>query len=833
MAFKLTPVAAAAFAIFAAVGAAPLAAVAQTVPAPAAAASAAEARRDSAAPQTITITASGRAVTASKVPYNVTAIGEQALRDNNITDAKKLIAQSMGIDAPGNGARFADSVTVRGLNVSPVNANNIEYFTRSTLSYYIDDTPLPNLNYRIKDVARVETLLGPQGTLYGAGSLGGTVRYITNKPRLGVTEGRLNTSFYQTADGGLSNDTDAVFNLPIGSTVALRGAVSRLDEAGYTDRISNPPWRTGADAWSTKPDANRNLYKDDDWQKVTGGRFSALWQPARGFGITFAHTTQDQLAHGTSGASVLPLGVANARTPAERDAAWRNPLRGAGAFPCAPTCVYTDDFKTPYLVDNQTIVARYPEFADRTLRMNSVDVDIDLGFATLHSSTSQFKDKRVGEADYATQGYRFYFSFGDLGGAIDSGRSAFISFDNSYKGLSQELRLTSKGDGPLSWIAGLYHTRQDSSLKFFEVLPGMDSFLGASKAAVSPKPDVGYGEDLSSRYRETAVYGEATYRITQPWSVTGGVRVFNYKDRADVSIIDYAGGFVDNQFTADRSESGRAYYKLNTAYQITPDLLTYLTFSQGFRRGGANGFRNQSGSVVNPEAQGFKPDSTDNYELGVKGKLLGGALYVEASLYRIDWKKTQTYYSQDVGGFPVNGTANGPDSRTQGMELTLRYEATEALQFTFRAATSKGEWTGTKNLCLYTDGTGCRPDPWTAGGSLGGSPKLKYDLGARYQVALAGDYFLTASGVVKHNGKVQSDRSDDPANNSNVRTYEAYTRYDARLGLAKDAWEVSLWAENISDVRALTSNQNGGAVIGRRLITTTPRTVGLNLSYSF
>ncbi|HLL11624.1 MAG TPA: TonB-dependent receptor plug domain-containing protein, partial [Rubrivivax sp.] len=505
-----------------------------------------QAQEKAGAPQEIVITGTGRATAASKVPFNATALTEQVLRESNITDVKRLIQQSIGISAPENSARFADSVTVRGLNVSPADANNLEQFTRSTLSYYLDDTPLPNIGYRIKDVSRVETLLGPQGTLYGAGSLGGTVRYITNKPRLGRTEASVNTSFYQTKDGGLSNDTDVVLNVPVGQSVALRVAAARLDEAGYIDRVSNPPWRTGADAWVTQPDPNRNVYKDDDWQKVTGGRFSAPWRVSPTIDITFAHTTQDQLANGTTGVSLLPLGVANARNPPEVESAWRNPGRSLAQMPCQPNCQYTSVRQTPVAVDRQSILSRYPEFADRKFRLNSIDLDVDLGFAALHSSTSQFKDSRIGQADYASQGWTFYSSFGDLGGGITSGRSAYMTFDNTYKGLSHETRLTSKGEGPLSWIAGLYHTKQDRNFRFSEVLPGMDAYLGSGKAQASPLPDVGYSEDLGSKYKETALFGEVGYRITPRWQVTAGARVFNYTDTALGKIQDYAGGFVNS-----------------------------------------------------------------------------------------------------------------------------------------------------------------------------------------------------------------------------------------------------------------------------------------------
>jgi outer membrane receptor protein involved in Fe transport len=790
-----------------------------------------EAKAKVAEPQRIVITGTGRAVQASKVPYNATALTEEALRENNITDAKKLIQQSIGINAPENSARFADSVTVRGLNISPVNANNLEQFTKSTLSYYLDDTPLPNIGYRIKDIARVETLLGPQGTLYGAGSLGGTVRFITNKPRLGKTEGRINTSFYQTKDGGLSNDTDVVVNLPIGQSVALRASVARLDEAGYIDRVSNPPWRTGSSAWVTKPDPNVNVYKDDDWQKVNGGRISALWRVAPGIEITLAHTRQDQLAHGTSAVSLQPLGVANARNDAEVQAAWRNPNRTLAQLPCAPNCPYTDESKAPVAVDKQSILSRYPEFADRTFRMNSFDLDWDLGFAALHSSTSQFEDSRRGEADYASQGYAFYFSLGDLGGNITSGRSAFMTFDNTYKGLSHETRLTSKGDGPLSWIAGLYYTKQDRNLRFSEVLPGMDAFLGSSKATPSPIPDVGYSEDLGSKYTETALYGEAGYRITPKWQVNVGARVFNYKDTALGKIIDYACGFVDSDVTTTGGANGKSYYKLNTSYQVTDELLTYLTYSQGFRRGGTNGFKNLSATrVIADTAREYKPDSTDNIELGLKGYLFNRQLYIETGVYQIDWKDAQTYRAQDVEGFPVNGTANGPDARTRGWEFASRYRINDMFSATYSTTTTRAEWVTTKTHCLYTNNTSCRT--WSAGGKLGAAPKWRHNVGLRFNTTLANDVYVWGGVSARYVAKVQSDRADSPAQNSTVASYDAYTSYSLNGGLAWGPYNLSGWVQNLTNVQSLRSSQAAG-IMGYRGIYGTPRTVGLNFSYRF
>lgn len=789
-----------------------------------------QAQRQSAPPaERIIVTGARRAQAASSVPFNISAINGEQLRQDNVTDLKALIQELPAVNAPGNSARFAESVTVRGLSIAPVNANNIEQFVRSTIAYYIDETPVPNVGLRIKDIARVETLLGPQGTLYGAGSLGGTIRYITNQPVLRQFEGRVGLSLSQTRGGGLSYDADAVLNVPLGQRFALRASVARLDEAGITDRVSSPPWRTPA--WTTRPNANQNVYKDDDWQKVDTGRVALQWQATPGFKLTLTHTQQDQLAHGTRGVSLQPLSVANARTPAERDAAWRNPGLTLSRLPCQPNCRYTDSRETPFAVDASTVLARYPEFADRDFSMTSLDVDLNLGFADLRSSTSTFKDTRIGQADYASPGWTFYWSFGDLGGDIASDRSAYITFDNTYKGLSHETRLISRGDGPASWIAGLYHTRQKRNLRFNEVLPGMDAYLGSGKATRSPLPDVGYGEDLGSEYTETALFGEFSYRLTPRFQLTLGGRFFKYDDTANVTVVDYAGGFVDNRYTDARGQSGKSIYKLNAGYQLRPGLLSYLTVSQGFRRGGTNGFKNLGNRVIADDAREYQPDTTTNYELGLKGHLLGGDLYLEAALFMIDWKNVQTYRQQTVSDFPVNGTANGPNARSEGLEFALRWRVAAAWQATFSTAISEGRFTSTKRHCLYTNGTDCRT--WSEGGLLGGTPKWKHRLGVRYSTDIGGDMFLRAGGTVRYVGETRADRSDSVAGNDGVFIYPAYTTGNVYVGIGKGKWDAQLWINNVTDKRALVSNQAAGSVLGERLIYTVPRTMGVNLSYAF
>jgi iron complex outermembrane recepter protein len=774
----------------------------------------------------IVVTATGRSQTAKSVPYNIFAQSEEDLQEENITDIKRLIESSPSINAPQNGARFADSVTVRGLNVSPVNANNIEQFARSTIAYYLDDTPLPNISYRIKDISRVETLLGPQGTLYGAGSLGGTIRYITNKPDFDKTSFRVSTSIFAAQGGALSHDTDAVINLPISSTLALRASIARLDDGGYTDRISNPSWRSGVYAWTTKPDASKNLYKNDDYNRVTSGRIALAWAISDDVKLTLAHAQQSQLAHGTTATSLLPLAIANARNQADVTAYIQDP--GGPECPTA-LCLYTEPFQTPFLAGRDVVVARYPEFARRKFRLSSVDLDADLGFANLHSSTSIFKDSRRGQADYAGPGWTFYYSFGDAGAAFDSDRSAYITFDNTYKGLNHETRLTSNGNGPFTWIAGVYYTNTKRSLKFSEFLPGIDAYIPIDRATAGGILDEGYRENLGSKYKEIALYGELGYAITSEWKVNVGGRVFNYKDTADSNIRDYSFDLVNNVVNVTKKVTGKSYFKFNTSYNFTNDALIYATISQGFRRGGTNGFRDVGTKTISPDVQSYKPDSTINYEIGLKGSFADRRVYVQADVYQIDWKDVQTYYSQDINSFPVNGTTNGPSARSRGFEGNVRFNATDNLQLNFATSYTQAKWSATKQVCLYTDGSGCR-DPWTKGGLLGGSPKWKHSGNIRYSQPFGdgNEAWVSLSG--RFLGSVQVDRADTPG--SSIRSYPSYAIFDIRAGTNLGKLDIGIWIENIANKRAQVSQQND-RVLGSRVFYTNPRTYGLNLSYAF
>ncbi|GAB3020557.1 TonB-dependent receptor [Bowmanella dokdonensis] len=784
--------------------------------------------------EVIEVTGSGRLATAAEIPMNISAVGAAELRRKNITDIKDLIADSVEISAPGNSSRFAESVTVRGLNVSPVNANNLEQFARTTVAYYLDDTPLPNIGYRIKDINRVEKLLGPQGTLYGGGSLGGTIRYITNQPVLDEFSFDANASLFQVKNGGLSHDTDFVINLPISDTLAVRASVANLDDAGFTDRIANPVYFPDALKRIPDPNPNQELYEDDDWEETTGGKIALLWQPSDDFTLTLSHIQQDQLAHGTTGASRLTVDYACEQEGLEGEACDAKYSR----------------YTTPFQVNDHTIVATYEEYSDRELSLDSIDFDWQLDFARLHSSTSYFEDSRKGQADYLGYGLVYYGWIPDL--ALDAtNESAYITFDNTYKGFNHETRLTSNDDGPLTWIAGIFHTDTEKRLIFSEFYPGFDeatnNFYGFDRQAWygDTRPgsvDEGYHENFHNQYQETALFGELTWAATDKLDLTLGARIFRYEDENEPLIVDYTG--VTNSRSSSETSGTESFFKFNAAYQMTDTLLAYATFSQGFRRGGTNGFKDdtttdQDGNTVpltvSEGAQNYDPDSTNNYELGIKGFMLDRDLYMQANVYRIEWDDVQTYFSQTLDGiFPLNGTTNGPSAKTEGFEFSSRYQLSDEITLRYAAARTEGEWTETAERCVF-DPVPNAPEAdlqcrtWEKGGNLGGTPKWRHNFGVSYDTNFEVGY-LSVNLDGRYVGETPSDRKDSI--DSEVYTRDSYTLYNASVSYGRDDWKVSLWVDNLTDELAETSGQTDLGQ-GWRTIFVRPRTVGVNLSYTY
>jgi iron complex outermembrane recepter protein len=203
---------------------------------------------------------------------------------------------------------------------------------------------------------------------------------------------------------------------------------------------------------------------------------------------------------------------------------------------------------------------------------------------------------------------------------------------------------------------------------------------------------------------------------------------------------------------------------------------------------------------------------------------------VQTNLFRIDWKNVQTYRDQAVeNGFPINGTVNAGEARSEGWETAFRWRIANNWQVNYSGALTEAEWTTTKTHCLFTDGTGCRA-PWTKGGKLGGTPKWKHVYGARYNYTTAGGTYLWAGVNARYVGKVQVDRADSPT--ATVLERPTYTLLGLNAGMGIGDLDVSAWISNLNDKKVIVSGQEAG-IMGPRIIYSRPRAIGVNVSYFF
>jgi outer membrane receptor protein involved in Fe transport len=369
-------------------------------------------------------------------------------------------------------------------------------------------------------------------------------------------------------------------------------------------------------------------------------------------------------------------------------------------------------------------------------------------------------------------------------------------------------------------------------MQFSEVVPNLDTLNRVGSATlgsdfISEDADrtgnEGYRETGRSDYTEKAIFGEVTRKLDDRWAVTLGGRFFSYSDDAYAKVRDYTG--PTSRVSANTvNESGKSYYKFNTSYQLSSDALAYFTFSQGYRRGGANGFRDHNGNTVDGKAQNYLPDSTDNFELGVKGYLPGRRVYAQLALYEIHWKDTQVGVTQTIDGlFPINGMANGPDARSRGFEFSSRFKVNQNWQLTYGTGYTKAEFTEDKTVVMYSN-SGDDTMSFKNGDSLWASPRWKHNVGVRYDRYLDSGLSVSATLRGQYVAKLPWNGSYDE--------YPAYTMYNAGLNFSKNQWDIGFWVDNLTDERAIVSNQ-AASQIGRRLIFSRPLTVGMNFSYKF
>lgn len=770
--------------------------------------------------QEIVVTAQKRVENLQDVPIAITAFGTEKLDELQVTDfddyARYLPSLSYQTSGPGG-----SNVYFRGVASGEV-ANHSA--SLPSVGTYLDEQPITTiqgaLDIHIYDIARVEALAGPQGTLYGASSQAGTIRIITNKPELGKFYGGADLELNTVAHGGQGYIGEAFINAPISDNMAVRVVGWYKKDAGFIDNIPGTlNFPSSGIAFDNAP----FVEKDYNDVETYGGRAALKIDLDDNWTLTPQVMGQKQVSHGTF-AQESGLG--------ELQVQQFNPER----------------------------------FDDRWYQA-SMTIEGKIGSFDLTYAGSYLKRTVRGQSDYADYAY-FYdklfgsgeFIYDNMGNPINPNQ--YIVSTDRFTKQSHELRLASPGENRVRFIGGLFYQVQKHNIEQNYVIDGLADVL----TVTGTDSDIWYTKQIR-KDRDYAIFGELAADVTDKLTVTLGARIFRYNNTL-VGFFGYSAGYSSRTGEAacfgppivggspctnlDKGTKDTDFtHRINLTYKFNDDVLLYGTVSRGFRPGGIN----RRGSLPP-----YQPDFIDNYEIGLKSTLFDRRVRFNMAVYQLNWTGIQLSF---LGANGLTEIRNAGDARIRGAEMDLTVKPFGGL--TLSAGGSYNDAKITKDFCKFAnlefdctipgpDITGPDGDPdgipddneqlAPAGTRLPITAKFKGNIVARYDFALGGGLDAHLQAGVVYEGRRTSDlRLVERAITGNL---PAYTTVDISAGVSSDRWSLQLFARNLFDKNGavgktiqcgetICGDPDGVSAIGGKIYTypTQPRTIGLKLGTKF
>jgi outer membrane receptor protein involved in Fe transport len=749
---------------------------------------------------TVTVTAQGRKENILKIPYNISAISGQSLEDKNITDQSEMLRFIAGASVVDRGARNSgviSGVTIRGLNVNGSALGDFQTSAVPSVSTYVNNTPI-FANFLIKDLERVEILRGPQGTLYGSGSLGGTVRYLTRRPELKTFSGKVEGSVSKT-DGsdGLNKTVDAVLNMPLGDNIALRVAAGKVDNAGIIDYknvyvLDGQGAPVAPNGLLNQAASYRNV-KDADTVKIDYARVSMLMKPTNNFQALLTYQIQSDDIGGR-----------------------RQPTRG------------NDGHGVAYgQYENGSIQL---EPSDREVKLASLEMDLDLGFATLSSGTSHYDQS----GKSLSENTGFYAKNNWLADYYYNYPRPMAQADRSYgdKAFVQELKLASKKGGTLDYIVGAYYQDQDLSAAQYSYLRGLKAWADVAKPKAGVTNDNDFVFERTQNFTEKALFGELTWNLSPVFRLTGGMRSF----KTDFNNDSTLGSGVVAPYNATthtvfaQSDSGNLF-KANASWDLTPTQMLYMTVSEGYRRAGANAVPLTGNFAENKAWQTFKPDTNVNTELGIKGTQ--GDFRYNLSVFNIAWKDIQIDTTTPNWGFYV--AQNGGKASSRGLEMEISGKLNDAWRYGMSYAYIDAKLD--ENV-LRAD----KPTVITAakGTRLPGTAKNTFSVSLDNTQMFENGWYWTN----RINAYYQGDTENAISSSAKVKnTWKAFSQWGFSSTLMSENWSATFYVKNLTNNDGVTGGFLESAMgtspsqnyygNGSKVLISQPRTIGVSANYNF
>ncbi len=767
--------------------------------APVPAKSKADASKRTATLGTVTVTAQKRTENLQDVPISLNVLGETKLRQENVADFEDFAAllPSVSFGASGGGVFPGPGflqVYMRGV-ASGDNANHSG--PAPSVGMYLDEQPITTvtgaLDIHIYDVARIEALAGPQGTLYGASSQAGTVRIITNKPDTKARSAGYTVEANAIEGGGIGSVAEGFLNLPVSGNAAIRLVGWAEHKAGWVDNVFGT--RTFPTAGITIDNASRvkNNYNESD---VVGARAALK--------IDLDDTW-----------SITPTIMGQ-----------REKSTGSNAYEQSH-----GDLKLTHF---------YPESADDKWQQAALTVQGKVGNFDLVYAFSHLNRSVESQSDYSDYGYWYdalyeYVNYNDAGELINP--SQYIQAHDGYRKTSHELRLSSPSGNRLRFVGGFFRQEQDHDIFQRYRVDNLGTI-----SEVNGWPDTIWLTAQKRKDSEVALFGELSFDITDHLTATGGMRYFTTRESLQ-GFFGYGSGYgstgVNGCFSPvsvfgspctdldKRIHEDGKVGKFNLSYKIDDKRLLYFTWSEGYRPGGIN----RRGSIAP-----FVSDFLTNYELGWKTSWLDNRLTFNGALFREDWKDFQFSF---LGANGLTEIHNAPKAKINGLEMELNWAVSYNFILSGSAAWYDAKLVG--NYCAQVDENGL-PFPTCSnadaaafdGDRLPITPKFKGNLTGRYTFDWgAGEGFVQGTAIHVGERSVDLRRTES----SIIGGLDAYTLLDLSAGYKRDSWSIDLFLKNATNERAQLSKFTacriqvcGGDVY---TVASQPRTFGVRFSQEF
>lgn len=560
----------------------------------------------------IIITAQKRKEKILDIPQSVTVVSGDTLERQNAVSFQDYLNQVPGLSLeqsePGVGR-----LVLRGVNTGGVS---------STVAVYVDETPFGSStglangailagDFDTFDVARIEVLRGPQGTLYGASSLGGVLKFVTNTPQLGLLSARGRAGIEFVDGGGTGYNASGVVNAPLGDTAALRASAFYRRNAGWIDGTGSDTNFFGVPALGGK-----NINRGESF----GGRASVLFKPTEELSIRLTAIGQQIQSDASSDVEV-------SQTDYE-------PIDGK----LRQSRYFKDPNELKYRVFNGV-------------------VEYDFGFATLLSSTSFSKQDQTFDVDVVPI---LGTALNVLVGALVPGQviGPFQDQQTDLSKFTQEVRLASPSNDTFEWMVGAYYTREEGKI---------DQFIGSVDLITRQPFGIPLLDNLAtavidSKYKEIAGFANVTWHATDRFDITAGGRLArNDQSAHQVTASDL--GLVGASDFVTKSDESVFTYAVSPRYEINDRTAVYARIAKGYRPGGPN--------VVGPPVPvgvplTYSSDTLTSFEVGLKNDLGRGASF-DIAAYHLSWKDIQLF--SVVSGVGVN--VNGGSAVSNGVEASL------------------------------------------------------------------------------------------------------------------------------------------------------------------